>query len=416
MPISSPPRTISAAGRRRRRGPGSRAFGSHAIIGVAALVAALLTACSDGGNDDDRAVADRDCIVGFDADTDYYPEKLSIDYADNFDLDYQKSYVVATVNGASPDQKDTFVFARCGAPTPELTGDLAGATVIESPATSLFLGSTTQLAALAQLDELDVVTGFANSEYVYGEAESKAVASLPQYAPTGEIDPEMVVTAKPQLLITDYPTDRSLEQIEKAGVPVMINSDWLEVDPLGRAEWIKLFAALTNTEEAANDFFDGVTTDYNNTKAKVGGTAPVEAVLGLPYQGTWYIPGGGSYGAALMKAAGITYAWADNPSTGSISEDIDTVYSRAGNAPLALSSESTATLADAIATDPRIAQFAAYRDNNAWSASAQVNEAGANNYFELGAIRPDLSLADLIAIAHPELMPDHTFTFYKKLT
>ena len=410
MPVPSPFRSISSTARsgRTRRGP-------QALITFAALIATLLTACSDGG-DDDQAVADRDCIVDFDADTDYYPEKLSIEFADNFDLDYRKSYIVATVNGTNPKQKDTFVFAKCGAPTPELTGDLAGATVLESPSTGLFLGSTTQLAALAELDRLDVVTGFANSEYVYGEAESKAVAALPQYAPTGEIDPEMVVSAKPQLLITDYPTDRSLEQIEKAGVPVMINSDWLEVDPLGRAEWIKLFAALTNTEQAANDFFDGVTKGYNDTKAKVGGETPVEAVLGLPYQGTWYIPGGGSYGATLMKAAGITYAWADNPSTGSISEDIDTVYSRAGTAPLALSSESTATLADAIATDPRIAQFAAYRDNNAWSASAQVNDAGANNYFELGAIRPDLTLADLIAIAHPDLMPDHTFTFYKKLS
>ena len=411
MPVPSPFRSASSSARsaRTRRGP-------QALVGVAALVATLLTACSDGGGDDEQAAAERDCIVDFDADTDYYPEKLSIDYADNFDLEYRNSYVVARVNGTTPGQQDTFVFAKCGAPTPELAGDLAGATVVDAPATELFLGSTTQLAALAELDQLDVVTGFASSDYVYGEAESKAVASLPQYAPTGEIDPEIVVTAKPQLLITDYPTDRSLEQIEKAGVPVMINSDWLEVDPLGRAEWIKLFAALTNTEEAANDFFDRVAAGYNDIKAKVEGATPVEAVLGLPYQGTWYIPGGGSYGATLMKAAGISYAWADNPSTGSISEDIDTVYSRAGTAPLALSSESTATLAEAIATDPRIAQFAAYRDNNAWSASAQVNDAGANNYFELGAIRPDLTLADLIAIAHPDLMPDHTFTFYKQLS
>jgi iron complex transport system substrate-binding protein len=44
-----------------------------------------------------------------------------------------------------------------------------------------------------------------------------------------------------------------------------------------------------------------------------------------------------------------------------------------------------------------------------------VNAAGGNNLYELGVLRPDLVVGDLIAIMHPKLEPDHTFTFYQQL-
>ena len=45
------------------------------------------------------------------------------------------------------------------------------------------------------------------------------------------------------------------------------NAEWLEIDPLGRAEWVKYFAALTGTEEQAAEFFDGVRADYAGARA-----------------------------------------------------------------------------------------------------------------------------------------------------
>ena len=51
-----------------------------------------------------------------------------------------------------------------------------------------------------------------------------------------------------------------------------------------------------------------------------------------------------------------------------------------------------------------------------WNAAKDVNAAGANNYYELGVLRPDLILGDLVAILHPELMANHEFAFYLKLS
>ncbi|WP_242676619.1 hypothetical protein [Rhodococcus sp. ABRD24] len=44
-----------------------------------------------------------------------------------------------------------------------------------------------------------------------------------------------------------------------------------------------------------------------------------------------------------------------------------------------------------------------------------MTDAGALDFYEQGVLRPDLVLADLIAIAHPDLMPGHEFTFYRRL-
>jgi iron complex transport system substrate-binding protein len=47
---------------------------------------------------------------------------------------------------------------------------------------------------------------------------------------------------------------------------------------------------------------------------------------------------------------------------------------------------------------------------------ARVNANGGNDYFESGVMNPDVVLADLVKIFHPELVQDHTLTYYRRLT
>jgi len=42
-------------------------------------------------------------------------------------------------------------------------------------------------------------------------------------------------------------------------------------------------------------------------------------------------------------------------------------------------------------------------------------ETGGILYFETGSLRPDWILEDLIQIFHPNLIPEKSFHFYKKL-
>jgi len=358
------------------------------------------------------------CITAFDPAADYYPVKSQIDYATNFTVEYDKSYQVLTViqptQGGSPE---SYVLVKCGAPTPELTGDLAGATVVTTPVTSLYSGSTTHLPNLVALDQLDVLTGVASKSLISEKEVLDRVAEpgVVEYAAAGSVDAEAVVAGKPDVLITAGTDDPAYAVIAAAGVPVLANAEWLENDPLGRAEWIKYFAALTGTEAQAAEQFGRIEESYTALADKVASADPVSVVPGQPYQGTWYVPGGQSFNSRLIADAGGTTAWADDPSTGSVSTDLESVLAKAGKAPAWLASTTWTTKAEALAEEPRFAEFAAFQSGNVWNAAKDVTAEGGNNYYELGVARPDLVLGDLVAILHPDLMPGHDFAFYLQL-
>jgi len=44
-----------------------------------------------------------------------------------------------------------------------------------------------------------------------------------------------------------------------------------------------------------------------------------------------------------------------------------------------------------------------------------MNDYGGNDYWETGSLRPDLVLADLIKILHPDLLPEHELVFRRRL-
>jgi iron complex transport system substrate-binding protein len=359
------------------------------------------------------------CVAHFDPSADYFPDKQTLTYATNFTLSYHRSYEVLTVKqpyqGAKPE---SYVLIRCGAPKPALTGDLAKAQQVTIPVHSLFSGSTTQLPSLVMLDRLDVLTGVATASFVSEKAVLQRISSgkVVEYADaSGTVDAEKVVAAKPDVLVTGGTDDPAYANISRAGIPVLGDADWLETSPLGRAEWIKFFAALTDTAATAQTQFDAVAKAYNDTKKLIAGTEPVPVVSGQPYQGTWYVPGGGSYTGALISDAGGTYPWAKDPSTGSISTNVETVFAKSGTAPVWLASTTWTTRKQMLAENGVFAKFTAYQRGNVWNAAKDVTPAGGNNFYELGAVRPDLTLADLVAILHPDKLPNHQFAFYLRL-
>ena len=401
-----------------------------AVLGAAVLGAALAGCGSSPAATSPSPTADASasagagtldangCITNYQAGVDYFPVKSEITHATNFSLSYHDSYQVLTVpqptEGGAPEE---YVLVRCGAPTPELTGDLAGAQVVTTPVTSLYSASTTHLPFLVELDALDALTGVGTKGFISEKQVQDRVAEpgVVEFSPTGTIDAETVIAGKPQVLITAGYDDPAYAVISTAGIPVVANADWLENDPLGRAEYLKFFAALTGTEQQAADAFATVEQSYQQIAASAANAGTVAVVPGQPFQGTWYIPGGDSYTNRLIEDAGGTTAWADDTTTGSIPADLETVLAKAGTAPVALASTTWTTQAEALADEPRLAEFTAYQTGNAWNAAKDVTAGGGNNFYELGVARPDLVLGDLVAILHPELAPNHDFAFYLQL-
>src|SRR5438477_7434156 len=96
---------------------------------IATLAVSMILISGCARTTDGPSTADaRRCVEKFDPATYYFPEKTTLEFAVNLSVDYRKSYKVVTVrrpseNGA-PEQ---YVLLQCGAPRPELSGDLVNA-------------------------------------------------------------------------------------------------------------------------------------------------------------------------------------------------------------------------------------------------------------------------------------------------
>jgi ABC-type Fe3+-hydroxamate transport system substrate-binding protein len=111
----------------------------------------------------------------------------------------------------------------------------------------------------------------------------------------------------------------------EAGIPVALNGDFVEQDPLGRTEWMKFIAFFFNKEGEADRLFNEVVDSYNATAALAAGvTARPTVFLSSIYDGTWWMPGGDSYTARLLVDAGADYLWADSAEVGSSPVDFET--------------------------------------------------------------------------------------------
>lgn len=361
------------------------------------------------------------CITDFDPAADYYPVKQKIIDATQFSISYHRSYQVVTVKQAGGDDL-RYVLQRCGAPKPELSGALAKAPVVTTPVSSLYSGSTTHLPALVELGKLDVLKGVSSTafvsepevlDYIKKQPKSDPVVS---YAPSGTVDAEVVIKNKPQVVIGGGFPDPADAKISAAGIPVLQDVDSSEPTPLGQAEWVKFFGALTGTEAKATETYDRIANNYRKTAKLVSGEEPVQVLPNTPYQGAWYIPGGKTLKGRLIADAGGTTAWASDPSPAAIKTTIEAVYAKAAKAPIWIADATWTSLADATKVDKRLANFTAFKDKQVWNAVKGTTPAGGNPMYELGAARPDLVLEDLVAILHPKALPDHEFTFYEKLT
>jgi iron complex transport system substrate-binding protein len=232
------------------------------------------------------------------------------------------------------------------------------------------------------------------------------------------LDLETLIALRPDLVLAmsiGDPENDVFAMLDRAGLPYAVDAAWTEETPLGRAEWIKFTAAFFDREAEANRLFDQIAARYEELRAIASSVEQRPTVLvGTPFQGTWHVSGGAAYQARLIADAGGRYLWADDPSTGSIPLDFESAYARGLDADVWIHTYGWHSLADGVAADERMADFAAWKSGRVYNNDARMNAAGGNDYWETGSVRPDLVLADLIEIFHPDLI-DHELVFHRQL-
>lgn len=367
-----------------------------------------------------------ECVTEYDASVDYFPEKVEITEAENLTVTYSNNYKHVTVADAFFDAPVfDYVLVQCGTPAPDAEDFPEGTQFIEVPTGNLISLTTTELPFVTELGLLDHLVGVDSIMFVstpevierYDEGEIVEVGS------GSTINLEQVLNTDPDLVITNgYNPDTDAHPVLlEAGIFTALLAEYREATPLGQAEWIKYTALFYNEEARANEVYDEVAASYNEARELAASVPEDERPTVLwnalsTYDNTWSIPGAETFPGHLIQDAGGQIAMGEEAQSDSAYLGFEAVYEGALEADVWIANLfGINTLDEVLAIDPRYADFAPVINGNTWNNDLDTNINGGNNYYELGVIHPDLVLKDLVAIFHPDLMPDHEFTFYRQI-
>ena len=136
---------------------------------------------------------------------------------------------------------------------------------------------------------------------------------------------------------------------------------------------------------------------------------------GIVYGDTWFLPGGQNYAARLLEDAGCSYLWKENSSSGFLELSFEAVYEKAKEADLWIGVGSFRSLSELKAAENRYSRFKPFGEAKVFTYNSRKGAKGGSEFLELGYLRPDLILKDLVKIAHPEILPDYQLYFHSQL-
>jgi iron complex transport system substrate-binding protein len=310
-----------------------------------------------------------------------------------------------------------YVLVPKGSNTPQT---MAGVQVIEVPIDKIVCTATTHIPHLDYLGLTDRLVGFPTTDYISSEKMRRRIdnGEVTDLGIDKGMDLEKLFSLHPSMVM-GYAMSADLGQLKKIQeleIPVVVNGEYLEGDPLGRAEWIKFTSLFFNKEREADSVFNAIEQEYNRVKALTASVTRRPAVMtGIVYGDAWFLPGGRNYAATLLNDAGCDYLWKDNDSQGYLELSFESVYKTAREADLWIGVGSFNTLEELKAAEGRYTLFKPFVTGEVYSFNARIGAKGGNDFLETGYLRPDIILSDLVQIAHPGLIENKPLYFHKKL-
>jgi iron complex transport system substrate-binding protein len=345
--------------------------------------------------------------------------QTDIRYAEQFNVSYADGYKIVEVLQPFPgaEKGHRYLLLPKGM---EVPANVEADAIVRIPVQEMVALSTTHIPALDMLDASNVLTGFPTTDFISSPTMRQRIDSgkVRDLGASNGLNIEGLLELSPGLVMAYGmgPQDKSLRSLERTGIPVVLNADFLEQNPLGRAEWIKFAALFLNKEKEADSVFNAIVQKYESLTEKAAAAEERPSVFsGIVYNGTWFMPGGNSWAARFLEDAGANFLWSETKETGSLQLSFESVFDKAHQADYWIGTANFNSLKVLAEADSRYSRLDAWKQGNVFTYTARIGEAGGNEYLELGYSRPDIVLADLIKILHPELLPGHNLYFYEKL-
>jgi len=344
-----------------------------------------------------------------------YPLK----YAKGFDIQVFENYKKLIIKAPYPEAREQFEYILIprGAKISKVLNKLK---IIRTPIKKMVVTSTTHIPMLELLNEENALSGFPNLTYISSAKTRHLIAKgkIKELGNEQDINTEILLDLQPELVIgfSMSSNNKMFDNIEKAGVPVVLNGDWLEETPLGRSEWIKFFGVLFDKEKEANSIFDTIETAYKDAVVIAHSATSNPTVLsGALFKDIWNLPAGESFMAQFLKDANTNYLWAETKGKGSLSLNFESVFDKGKQAEFWIAPGPHTSLSELKDANQHYIEFDAYKSGNIYSFANKKGDNGGVLYYELAPMQPHIVLKDIIKATHPELLANYKPFFLEKL-
>lgn len=238
---------------------------------------------------------------------------------------------------------------------------------------SIVCMSSTYVGLLDAVGTTGRISAVSSREYLTNEEVKRRVADVGY---DGAMDYESLLSAKPDIaLIYGIGGESAIAvKLEELGVNYVYISDFIEQNPLGKAEWMVALAALTGTDGRRT--FEEVVRGYEPVSGDVA------VMLNAPYGGAWFIPGTESYMTRLIADAGGRLTISQPAGIDSKPADMEVAVPALNRAQVWLNPGQVASAEQARSLVPH----ADFR-GRIWNQTP--------DFYESGAARPDLVLREL---------------------
>ena len=341
-------------------------------------------------------------------------------------LDYAKGFSVKTlesgvrlVDVADPQQDEDkmpvsyhFALVKKGsqADVPE------GYTKVEVPVERTIVMTMLQLSNFTALEAHDVVKGITGTKNLYDKDIRKRVEDgrMVKIGMEGNFDTELILAAQPEVIFISPFKRGGYDAIQETGITLVPHLGYKEAHPLGQAEWVKYVGLFIGKEKEADSLFEGIKQRYLALAERVAATDERPTVFsGEMHGGNWFAVGGKNHLAQMFRDAGADYILKDD-NTGGVPIEYEQMYALAAHADYwrILNSYPGDFSYEALkASEPRNELFKAFKQKHVIYCNMKQTP-----YYESSPVRPDVVLADLVAIFHPELMgADYQPQYYQLL-
>lgn len=342
-------------------------------------------------------------------------DTLQLKYASLLTIVDYDGYSVATIRNPWKPEKTLHTYVLVSDDGNDNHG--VEGTVIHVPIQRASVFTTVHCALLQDFGREGSIVGVADSKYIKIPYIQEQIAKGAIVDCGNGLNPvvEKIMDIKPDaILLSPFENSGGYGKVEDLNIPIVECAEYMEKSPLARAEWMKFYGRLFGASEQADSLFAVVDSSYMALKERARQEGEGRSVLMDKMVGNvWYVPGGQSTIGQMLKDAGGRYPWTDDDQSGSLSLAFETVLERAGECDVWLyrySGNHDMTLQELTAEHRGYDQLKAFRTGAVYGCNVEQSL-----FYEETPFRPDLLLAELLQILHPEISNLPPLRYYKKI-